>query len=84
MQSTTSNDHETGQLLGELREKAQGGPDQVVAARQIVDLLLDLRIAATEPQLIAAVDETLAEIGRRPGVLLISEVRDIHDKLVSV
>ena len=86
MQTTaneTSNS-ETHQILAELTKRAEGPVGTVVSVGEVMDLLLDLRLAAQDSGLVAAVDEALQEIRNRPSMILTEEVRRITTKLAGL
>ena len=54
--------------------------------RELVDHLLDIRLALTDsedPQAGTVIDEALAEYGRRPGACTTTEVRELCDRIVA-
>jgi hypothetical protein len=58
----------------------------VYPGRELVDHLLDIRLALTDsedPQAGTVIDEALAEYGRRPGACTTTEVRELCDRIVA-
>lgn len=79
--NSTQDQRTSDELLSALKAKATGPADSAVSAQAIIDLLLDMRGDAEDPGIRDEIDSVLSEIGRRPGMLLVCEVQEIHRRL---
>lgn len=79
--NSTQDQRTTEELLSALKTKATGPGDSVVSAQAVIDLLLDMRGDTDDPRMRDEIDSVLSEIGRRPNMLLIHEIQEIHRRL---